>query len=79
MAAGRVSSCPIRAAPGPEWRHFLRSLPSRLTSSAAAPPKAILLVSGHWQTDGFAFTGAAKPPLIYDYYGFPPADLCDQI
>lgn len=61
--------------PGGAWTGmaaFLRSLPSRLTSSAATPPKAILLVSGHWQTDGFAFTGAAKPPLIYDYYGFPP-------
>jgi aromatic ring-opening dioxygenase catalytic subunit (LigB family) len=47
---------------------FLSTLPSRFPT----PPKAILLVSGHWETDGFAFTGAAKPSLIYDYYGFPP-------
>lgn len=47
---------------------FLRSLPSLLS----APPKAILLVSGHWETQGFAFTGSARPPLIYDYSGFPP-------
>lgn len=47
---------------------FLRTLPARFPT----PPKAILLVSGHWETGGFAFTGAAKPPLIYDYYGFPP-------
>lgn len=46
---------------------FLRSLPSLLP----APPKAILLVSGHWETQGFAFTGNAQPPLIYDYSGFP--------
>lgn len=35
-------------------------------------PKAILLISGHWETKGFAFTGGASPPLIYDYYNFPP-------
>lgn len=47
---------------------FLRSLPARLPQ----PPTAILVVSGHWETDGFAFTGAEKPELIYDYHGFPP-------
>ncbi len=46
---------------------FLRSLPARLPAS----PKAILVVSGHWETPGFAFTGAASPSLLYDYYGFP--------
>lgn len=46
---------------------FLRSLPDRLPET----PTAILVVSGHWETDGFAFTGAAKPGLIYDYNGFP--------
>lgn len=30
------------------------------------------MVSGHWETDGFAFTGADRPELIYDYRGFPP-------
>ena len=45
-------------------RHLLESLPAR--------PKAILLVSAHWETDGFAFTGHASPGLIFDYYGFPP-------
>ncbi|SDC34498.1 Aromatic ring-opening dioxygenase, catalytic subunit, LigB family [Sphingomonas sp. YR710] len=47
---------------------FLRSLPDRLP----ARPDAILLVSGHWETEGFAFTASPQPPLIYDYYGFPP-------
>lgn len=46
---------------------FLRALPDRLPER----PKAILVVSGHWETDGFAFTGAEAPPLLYDYYGFP--------
>src|SRR3954469_6254009 len=47
---------------------FLRGLPAALPEK----PKAIIVVSGHWESDGFAFTGAARPPLVYDYYGFPP-------
>lgn len=47
---------------------FLRDLPGLLP----ARPDAILLVSGHWETEGFVFTGSRQPPLIYDYYGFPP-------
>ncbi len=46
---------------------FLKSLPASLPEA----PKAILVVSGHWETEGFAFTGAKSPGLIYDYYGFP--------
>ena len=48
-------------------RDFLASLSTRLPEK----PSAILLVSAHWETAGFALTGAAKPDLIYDYYGFP--------
>lgn len=46
---------------------FLRALPQRLPET----PSAILVVSGHWETDGFALTGAKNPSLIYDYSGFP--------
>jgi aromatic ring-opening dioxygenase catalytic subunit (LigB family) len=48
---------------------YLRGVPASLP----APPKAVLVISGHWEAPSFAFTGAAKHPgLIYDYYGFPP-------
>jgi aromatic ring-opening dioxygenase catalytic subunit (LigB family) len=47
---------------------FLRNLPATLPSN----PEAILVISGHWETRGFALTGASRPPLIYDYYNFPP-------
>ncbi|MEP7311754.1 MAG: class III extradiol ring-cleavage dioxygenase [Pseudomonadota bacterium] len=47
---------------------FLRGLPASLPEK----PRAILIVSGHWETTGFALTSAMKPPLIFDYYGFPP-------
>ena len=35
-------------------------------------PEAILLVSAHWEEPLSAITRAANPPLLYDYYGFPP-------
>jgi len=47
--------------------HFLRSLPEHFPER----PRAILLVSAHWETEGFALTGAERPGLIYDYHGFP--------
>jgi len=53
------------------WRGmeaYLRSIPASLP----APPRAILVVSGHWETEGFTFTGAERPQLVYDYYNFPP-------
>jgi aromatic ring-opening dioxygenase catalytic subunit (LigB family) len=47
---------------------FLRDIPSALPEK----PRAILLISGHWETRGFTFTSSERPPLLYDYYGFPP-------
>lgn len=35
-------------------------------------PRALLVVSGHWEEPIFKVTGHAQPPLIYDYGGFPP-------
>jgi aromatic ring-opening dioxygenase catalytic subunit (LigB family) len=34
-------------------------------------PKAILVISGHWEEPRFTVGSAARPPLIFDYYGFP--------
>jgi aromatic ring-opening dioxygenase catalytic subunit (LigB family) len=51
-----------------EMEAFLRSLPPRLPQQ----PSAILVISAHWETSGFCFTGVAEPDLIYDYYSFPP-------
>lgn len=50
-----------------EMAAFLQSIPSRLPQQ----PKAILIVSGHWQTPIFSITAGKQPDLIYDYYGFP--------
>jgi len=34
-------------------------------------PRAILVASAHWDTDRPMLTGAARPPTIHDFYGFP--------
>ena len=49
-------------------RHFLESL----QTSLPGPPRAMLVVSGHWEEAAFTAGAAAAPQLIYDYSGFPP-------
>jgi len=34
-------------------------------------PKAIVVVSAHWETVGTLVTAMPEPRLIYDFYGFP--------
>ena len=35
-------------------------------------PRAILVISGHWEESEFTLATASHPPTIYDYSGFPP-------
>jgi len=47
-----------------DWlRGLLGALPER--------PKAILIVSGHWEAQAFTVASSRWPELEYDYYGFP--------
>ncbi len=34
-------------------------------------PRAVLVISAHWQTHGTYITGNPHPHQIYDFYGFP--------
>lgn len=43
-----------------------------LGDSIGATPKAIVIISAHWEADEFMVTSQSHPPLLYDYYGFPP-------
>jgi aromatic ring-opening dioxygenase catalytic subunit (LigB family) len=36
-----------------------------------ALPKAVLMISGHWESDDFAVMSNPKPGMLYDYSGFP--------
>ncbi len=58
----------------PDMRKMLHSLE---VSLAAMPeeigetPKAIVMISGHWEQPDFAVMASAHPPMVYDYRGFP--------
>jgi aromatic ring-opening dioxygenase catalytic subunit (LigB family) len=34
-------------------------------------PRAVLMISGHWEADRFLLSSGARPPMVYDYGGFP--------
>jgi aromatic ring-opening dioxygenase catalytic subunit (LigB family) len=36
------------------------------------PPRAVLAVSAHWEETVPTVMTAERPPMLYDYYGFPP-------
>jgi aromatic ring-opening dioxygenase catalytic subunit (LigB family) len=42
-----------------------------LSATLPARPKAIVVVSGHWEERVFTASAAAAPSMIYDYTGFP--------
>jgi len=47
---------------------FLRALPGTLKEK----PKAMLVISGHWEEDKVTVQDNPAPDLLFDYYGFPP-------
>ncbi len=59
----------------PNMRAMFVNLEASLKAMVAEwpePPRAILMISGHWETEEHAVMAAPKPPMVYDYYGFPP-------
>jgi aromatic ring-opening dioxygenase catalytic subunit (LigB family) len=43
----------------------------RLPGELPAAPRAILMVSGHWEEPTFTVQSNPNPPMVYDYGGFP--------
>jgi len=43
----------------------------RLPQLLPERPKAVLVITGHWEADAFTVSTSAHPPMVYDYYGFP--------
>jgi aromatic ring-opening dioxygenase catalytic subunit (LigB family) len=61
----------VRGEPADTWdataawlKGLLATLPER--------PRAIVVVSGHWEEPAFTVAIGAHPGMIYDYSGFPP-------
>lgn len=47
-----------------DWlKNLAATLPER--------PKAIIVISGHWEEAVFTAATASQPEMIFDYYGFP--------
>jgi aromatic ring-opening dioxygenase catalytic subunit (LigB family) len=42
-----------------------------VVSVAGARPRAILIITGHWEADAFTANAQRSPGLLYDYTGFP--------
>ena len=45
-------------------KEFPQSLPKK--------PKALVVISAHWEESDIKVTSHPNPSLVYDYYGFPP-------
>ncbi len=49
-------------------REYLVGLPAMLPT----PPRALLVISAHWEEKVPTVQTAPAPPMLYDYSGFPP-------
>jgi aromatic ring-opening dioxygenase catalytic subunit (LigB family) len=60
----------------PSHEHIVKSLrtrvPAILNLQSEHKPKAIILLTAHWQTEQVTISSGSKHEMYYDYYGFPP-------
>lgn len=57
-----------------EFRSRMAELERSLVAMRAElreTPKAVLVVSGHWEEHGFAISSGEQPGMVYDYFNFP--------
>lgn len=57
--------------PADTWERLAEWLRA-LNSTLPAQPRALLVVSAHWEEALPTVLTSAQPPLLFDYYGFPP-------
>jgi 4,5-DOPA dioxygenase extradiol len=57
--------------PAPEMWRPMGDFLAKVIADLPERPRAILVVSGHWEEDRFTVHRGEKPDLLYDYGGFP--------
>lgn len=58
--------------PGLRDRHATLEAAFRaLPASLPEPPRAVLMISGHWEAESFRIQHNRAPGMVYDYAGFP--------
>jgi aromatic ring-opening dioxygenase catalytic subunit (LigB family) len=58
----------------PEMRRAHQQLEAALRDlprSIGERPRAVLVITAHWEAPAFSVSAHPKPPMIYDYFGFP--------
>lgn len=80
MPAAVISVChgggPMPLLNDPGHKEMIKSMSERapkvLGIGGPTPPRAIILVTAHWQARRPTISNGAKHKLYYDYGGFPP-------
>lgn len=57
----------------PEELEALAAYLKSLRALPRAPVKAVLVISAHWEEAVPTVMSSPRPPMLYDYSGFPPA------
>ena len=57
----------------PSRAHYaqLEAALAAMPAQVGATPRAVLMISAHWEEPEFTLTAHPRPPMVYDYYGFP--------
>jgi aromatic ring-opening dioxygenase catalytic subunit (LigB family) len=56
--------------PADTWKATQRFL-EEMAATLPEQPRALVVVSGHWEEPAFTASAAERPELIFDYSGFP--------
>ncbi|MFC4593862.1 DODA-type extradiol aromatic ring-opening family dioxygenase [Sphingobium tyrosinilyticum] len=62
---------PDRPSSDPMW-HPMQDYLAQLIARLPERPRAVLIISGHWEEPVFTVHQGEHPPLLFDYYNFPP-------
>ena len=59
----------------PDMRQKSANLEASLKEMVGAlceKPRAVLMISGYWEADIVKVMSSPNPPMVHDYYNFPP-------